>query len=80
MEKGNKLKCIFNTALPGNKNAPPLELAKEYEVKDLCTDSMGNIHVDVGIVSELNYVTSYATKEELPGNAHWCHPNRFVSA
>lgn len=75
---GDKLKCIFDTILPGNDRGPKLEAGKEYECKNTCFDSAGNLHVDVGLECNLNFVRSYATQEELPGTAHWCHPNRFV--
>ncbi len=71
--------CIFSGALKGNDNYPNLELAKEYIIKDIVLDSEGNQHLDVGLESELNYIRSWETKEELPrGNkVHWCHPSRF---
>lgn len=69
-----------NKALPGNDRAPALELEKEYPVIEVILDSKGNQHLDVGLPSNLNYVTSHETGEELPrGNEiHWCHPSRFV--
>jgi len=78
-EKDTKVKCINNKELPGNDYAPALEVGKEYTIKDIILDSAGNQHLDVGLVSHLNFVTSYETKEELPkGNKiHWCHPSRF---
>ncbi len=65
--------------LPGNKVAPPLEKDKEYIVKEIILDVQGNQHLDVGLVSEYNYITSYETKEELKRGdvIHWCHPSRF---
>lgn len=78
MKKGDKLRCIFNTILPGNNKGPELELGKEYSALGIFTDKKGYIHVDVGLPLTIGYVTSYATKEELPGDIHWCHPNRFV--
>lgn len=78
MKKGDSVKCIFNAILPGNVKGPSLEAGKDYTVADVFTDKGGNLHVDVGLPLEIGYVTSYATKEELPGDVHWCHPNRFV--
>lgn len=78
IQKGDKLKCIFNTVLPGNTIAPDLKLGSEYIAQAICLDSAGNQHIDVGVESDVNSVTSYATKERLPEGPHWCHPNRFV--
>lgn len=74
---GDKLKCIFNQKLPDNEHAPKLELNKEYECKTMFIEGE-HIHIGVGLDLELNYVRSYATKEELPPTTHWCHPNRFI--
>lgn len=75
---GDKLKCIFDTPLPGNTHKPELEAGKDYSCKSIHLDSKGNAHIDVGLPLKINHVTSYATKEELPGTTHWCHPNRFI--
>ena len=74
-----EVKAINIEPLAGNDKAPPLELGKTYKVKQIILDSKGNEHYDVGLVSELNYVRSWETKEELPNGAtiHWCHPSRF---
>lgn len=75
---GMKLKCIFSEKLPGKDYAPALKKDNEYDCKSVHLDNKGNAHIDVGLPLELNYVTSYATGEVLPGTTHWCHPNRFV--
>lgn len=86
-----KVKCINVKPLLGNDVAPPLELNKEYEVKEVFTDSLTNKHAsimvktqdhyDVGLVSNYNYITSTLTGLHLPnsakGGVHWCHPSRF---
>lgn len=71
--------CININFLPGNSKAPPLELHKEYRIKAIQLDKEGNQHLDVGLVSELEYVSSYETKEQLKDGhkIHWCHPSRF---
>lgn len=76
---GDTLMCTNNEPLEGNKIAPPLEINKEYVVKNVVKDKGGNPHFDVGIASNVAYVTSYETKEELPDGdkVHWCHPSRF---
>lgn len=65
--------------LPGNDGRPALEFHKHYIVKDICLDKKGNQHLDVGLVSCFNFVSSYETKEHLPNGdkIHWCHPSRF---
>jgi hypothetical protein len=64
--------------LPGKSHAPDLRGDKEYECRSVHLDSKGNPHIDVGLPLKINFVTSYATGEELPDTTHWCHPNRFV--
>lgn len=75
---GMKLRCIFSQKLPGKEHGPNLKQNEEYECRSVHLDSKGNAHIDVALPLEINYVTSYATSEELPGTTHWCHPNRFV--
>lgn len=70
---------VFNIEpLPGNDKAPALILGEKYKILKIILDSQGNQHLDLGIVSNLNYVRSYETKEDLPdGNKiHWVHPSR----
>lgn len=78
IQPGMKLKPIFFTPLPGNTEAPPLDKDFIYTCDSTFTDKGGNLHVNVGIISELNFIRSYGTKEILPGDFHWCHPNRFI--
>lgn len=79
-EIGQTVLCQKVAPLPGNSIAPPLELNKEYPVLGITLDSKGNQHIDVGLVSRYNFITSFETREELPnGDAiHWCHPSRFI--
>jgi len=76
---GVDVKVINISPLDGNDKAPALELHKVYTVNQITLDSQGNQHLDVGLVSDLNYVRSWETKEELPegDKIHWCHPSRF---
>lgn len=78
MQVGDKLKCIFNTVLPGNTVGPDLKLGLEYPCKAIFIDSQGHQHLDVGIPTEFDTIKSYATKEFLPAGTAWVHPNRFV--
>lgn len=78
--EGQKVTCINILPLPGNSIAPPLEHDKEYTVQEIVLDKKGNQHLHVGLISTVNFVTSYETKEELPDgdSKHWCHPSRFI--
>lgn len=78
-EIGNKVKVVNVKPLGGRDTAPKLVLEEEKTVVGICLDRAGNQHLDVGLVSDLNYVTSFETGEQLPnGNLiHWCHPTRF---
>lgn len=79
-EIGDIAIAVNNKPLEGNDHAPALVLEQEYPVKGITIDSKGNQHLDVGLKSELNYVRSWDTKEDLPDGdkIHWCHPSRFV--
>lgn len=76
---GDEVLCVEDRILEGNDYGPEVYKGKTYTIKDICLDKDGNQHLDVGLVSKLNYVRSFETKEELPnGNKiHWCHPSRF---
>lgn len=76
---GDTVRAVNNKPLPGNDKSPALEIGKEYPVVGIVLDEAGNQHLNVGLESELNYVRSYETKEELPhgDEIHWCHPSRF---
>lgn len=75
----DKVVCINIDILPGNEVKPPLELNKEYSIREIILDKRGNQHLDIGLLSEYNYIRSFETKEELDRGAliHWCHPSRF---
>lgn len=75
---GDEIECIFAELLPGNTKAPKLTKGAEYTCRDIHTDKGGYQHISVGLPINLEYVRSYATKEELPPTTHWCHPNRFI--
>lgn len=76
---GDVVRVIKTHPLQGNDVAPALKLGEEHKVKQIAFDSKGNQHLDVGLKSNLNYVRSWETKEELPEGKkiHWCHPSRF---
>jgi hypothetical protein len=74
-----KLKAKNIKPLEGNHIAPPLEMDKVYDNKEVFTCDCGQEHYDVGLTSIYNYVTCYKCKKELPKGhtIHWCHPSRF---
>lgn len=76
---GETVVCINNKILTGNDYGPPLEIDTFYVVEAIVEDKAGNQHLDVGLESHLNYVSSYETGEHLPlgEKIHWCHPSRF---
>lgn len=78
-EVGQTVIAKNNKPLSGNDRAPDLQLEQEYPVKQITLDKKGFQHLDVGLVSTCNYITSHETREELPDGdkIHWCHPSRF---
>lgn len=77
---GDNVEVVNNTPLKGNENCPKLTIGDSYKVKGITLDKKGNQHLDIGLESNLNFVISYETKEELPQGhlIHWCHPSRFI--
>lgn len=78
-EIGQKLKVVNIDPLQDNKVAPPLNPDITYLILNIIKDKEGNQHLDVGLVSEYNYIRSIETGEELLNGdtIHWCHPSRF---
>lgn len=78
-KEGQEVRVIMVDFLPNKENKPKLEMGEVRTIQEICLDSKGNQHLDVGLVSNLNYVTSHETGEELPNGdkIHWCHPSRF---
>ncbi len=81
-EVNQKVICNNNKPLIGNDIAPPLVLGEEYNVVSITLDKMKNQHLNVGLVSVVNFVRSYETEEHLldGDKVHWCHPSRFSLA
>lgn len=77
---GQTIMCVKTIPLKGNDKAPDLEMGKEYTLQQIVYDRNQNPHFDVGVRSNVAYVTSWETQEELPDGdiIHWCHPSRFV--
>lgn len=76
---GEIIRPVYFLPLPGRNKAPKLVPETTCPVKGFVLDEKGYQHLDVGLVSELNFVTSYETDEELSGSdkIHFCHPGRF---
>lgn len=74
------VKVINDAPLPGNAVAPPVVIGEEYKIKNIVLDTRDNQHLDLGLKSEYNYITSWETKEDLPDgdNVHWIHPSRVI--
>lgn len=81
-EVGQIVKAVNLLPLEGKKVAPPLEELVEYTVNEIILDKKGNQHLDIGLLSEYNYISSFETGEELErgDKIHWCHPSRFILA
>ncbi len=79
-EVGDTVKVINDAPLSGNCIAPNVVIGEEYPVKNIVLDSRNNQHLDLGIPSLHNYITSWETFEELPNGdkVHWVHPSRVV--
>lgn len=73
------LRCMNIAPFPGNKIAPDLTEGAIYKLKQVHTCKCGEVHFDVGLISEVNSVTCYKCREELPkGDVHhWAHSSRF---
>ncbi len=77
--EGQKVKVILDKVLSETGNKPNLKVNEEYTIHKIVLDKKGNQHLDVGLKSNLSYVSSLETGEELPEGhtIHWCHPSRF---
>lgn len=83
MEIGIIVRIINDKPFPGKKIGPPIEKGQEYPIKDIYWevskgDSPNYLHLDLGLLSEYNFITSQDTGEELPNGdrIHWVHPSR----
>ena len=76
---GEDVICIGDGYLKGNTVKPPVVKGEKYTIQNIAIDRDGNQHLDVGLVSLYNYISSYETGEQLPSGhkIHWCHPSRF---
>lgn len=87
---GDSVRVVKIDKLPGMEGKPELTMGAEYTVLNICEDSKGNQHLDIGLRTTKKYVRSFETEEELPLNKYynldgdnlhkitqWCHPTRF---
>jgi len=74
------VRVINDAPLSGNKVAPPIVIGEEYPIKNIVLDRQGNQHLDLGLISLYEYITSWETKEELPDGdrVHWVNPSRVI--
>lgn len=77
---GDKVRAINIHPFNGKDVAPPLIVQEDYLVRAITMDRKGYQHLDVGLLSEYNYITSQETGEELRNGdkIHWCNPSRFI--
>tara|TARA_R110000803_G_scaffold78075_3_gene143112 strand:- start:1792 stop:2079 length:288 start_codon:yes stop_codon:yes gene_type:complete len=78
-KKGDSVRVIIDKVLGKNGHKPNLTIGEEKMVLGIILDSKGNYHLDVGLKSKLNWISSIETGEELldGDKIHWCHPSRF---
>lgn len=76
---GDHVTVINDQILPGNEVGPNIQNGQLWPVIKTHTCACGEEHVDIGILSTLNYVTCYKCEENLPESTkiHWCHSSRF---
>lgn len=76
------IKAINKDPLPGNDQAPHLQIDKAYTAETIYKCACGQEHIDVGLKSRHNWIKCYCCDNEIPqGNSiYWCHPSRFVKA
>ena len=77
---GDKVRAVNVNSFKNTEVAPPLTLQEDYIVRAIVMDRKGYQHLDVGLPSEYNYITSQETGEELRNGdkIHWCNPSRFI--
>jgi hypothetical protein len=77
MNINDKITVVYDGFLPEKTEKPNLRNGEEKIVKATHVCGCGELHLDVGLLSELNYVSCFKCAEVLPGEAHWCHSGRF---
>jgi hypothetical protein len=79
---GDQVEVVNDAYMPGNDEGPLIKNGNKYPVKGMFMCTCGELHIDIGLISHLNYVTCYKCREELPnskfGGKHWTHSSRFA--
>lgn len=77
--KGEALRVINVAPFGERKIAPPLTLGSIVNLHKTYICGCGENHLDVGLISEYNFITCHKCYEELPDgeNIHWAHASRF---
>lgn len=75
---GDIVKITDDSPLSGNKIAPPVTVGDEYPIRNIVIDRKGNQHLDLGLESKYEYISSWETEEHLPDGdkIHWVSPWR----
>lgn len=76
---GDNLKVINDGILPGCEIGPKLKNGEDHIAQQVYYCKCGQEHIDIGLLSNLNYVSCYKCEEHLPQghSIHWCNSIRF---
>lgn len=69
--------CTNIKPFPINEIGPQLVLEKEYPLLAKFKCGCGEIHYDIGLQNDVNWVECYKCRERLPSLIRWCHSSRF---
>jgi len=77
----NKIEIVNDDYLPGNDVKPPIKIGEQHFVLREHVCKCGEIHLDIGLKSEYNFITCYKCREDLPEseNIHWINQCRTKS-
>ena len=59
---------VLDGILPSNEIGPPIKNGQTYTVIEEYTCGCGEVHLNVGIPSSLNFVECYLCRETLPNS------------
>jgi len=79
LKTGDSVEVVFDDYFKGNEYKPDLKLGETKKILGTHTCKCGELHLNVGLLSDINYVSCYKCGEHLPnGNfIHWAHSSRF---
>jgi hypothetical protein len=77
-EIDDEVVIINDAPLSGNTIAPLVVIGEKHKVLNIVLDGKNNQHLDLGLISDYNWITSWETGEELPNGdkVHWVSPHR----